>query len=113
MDQETVTNNALRTLRFKNMIKESDSAEMQMILEGVWAAGWEYYKAKCDNDRRGTSRPVDYYNPEGNKVGSFKSITEASNELIIPRKTICDNLKYPNRRMRNRHYFRYTKKETE
>ncbi len=113
MDRDATVNNALRDLKFKNIIKENDSAYAQMILEGVWSSGLEYQRAIDKKNRQGTSRKVTHYGQEGEPLGNYNSVTEASNELVIPRRTICHSLLHETSRMRNGHYFRYAEDEKE
>jgi hypothetical protein len=107
MNQDEIVNSALRELRFKNIIKDEDSSQTQLILQGVWTAGWEYHKKQCNLDRQGTARKISYYGNNDEKLRDFDSIEEAANKLEIPRKTIYNTLSGKFKRMRNSHYFRY------
>jgi hypothetical protein len=107
MDQDETVNSALRELRFKNIIKEEDSNQTQLILQGVWTAGWEYQREENKKNRQGTARKIDYYDRDDKKLDDFDSIEEAANKLEIPRKTIYSTLSGKFKRMRNGHYFRY------
>jgi hypothetical protein len=111
MDQDTTVNNALRDLKFKDIIKEKDSSYAQLILEGVWASGWEYQRAEDKKNRQGTCERITYYGIDNESLGTYESITQASDELVIPRKTICHSLRYKTARMRNGHYFKYAEDE--
>ncbi|MBK5202171.1 MAG: hypothetical protein JJE45_00415 [Prolixibacteraceae bacterium] len=108
MDQDTTVNNALRDLKFRNIIEEKSSEQTERILAEVWAAGLEYQRGIDKKNRQGTCKRVDYFGRNDENLGTFKSITEAENELEIPRKTIYNTLSGKFKRMRNGHYFRYT-----
>lgn len=107
MDQESTVNNALRDLKFRNIIEEKNSEQMERILTEVWVSGLEFQRGINRKNRQGTCRKVNYYGSNDEKLGTFKSIIEAENELEIPRKTIYNTLSGRFKRMRNGHYFRY------
>jgi hypothetical protein len=108
MDQSSVVNNALRDLKFRDIIKECDSDQAKIVLDGIWTSGYEYQKEKDRKDRQGTARKVTYYGQNDEPLGTYESVTKASNELVIPRKTIYNTLSGKYKAMRNGHYFRYT-----
>ena len=107
MDQENAVNNALRDLKFRDIIKEIDSKEVEMVLAGLWASGYEYQREIDRKNRQGTNRRVTYFGQDDEPLGTYDSITIASNVLEIPRKTICHSLYHETVRMRNGHYFEY------
>jgi hypothetical protein len=111
MDQDSTVNNALRDLKFRNIIKEIDSSQAQLILEAVWTAGLEYQRGLDKENRQGRNRIVEYFGKDNEKIGTYKSITEAGNELEIPRKTIYNTLNGKFKRLRNGHYFKYKEEE--
>jgi hypothetical protein len=112
MNQESTVNSALRDLKFKDIINDADSDETQFILEQVWTAGMEYQRDEDKKNRQGRNRRINYYSRDNLKLGTFKSIEEAGNELNIPRKTIYNTLSGKFRRLRNGHYFRYADDES-
>src|ERR1035437_6891704 len=107
MNQESTVNNALRDLKFRNIIQEKNSEQAEMILAGVWVAGMEYQRNEDNKSRQGMNRKITYYGRDDKTLGTFNSIVEAERELEIPRKTIYNTLSGKFKRLRNGHYFRY------
>lgn len=107
MTQDDVVNSIMRDMRFKGIVTEDNDSIVQGFIEQAWTAGFEWQKVKDTNDRQGRNNMITYYSQNDKPLGTYKSITEASNYLGIPRGTIKHSLYGQVTRMRNGHYFRY------
>jgi hypothetical protein len=107
MTQEQVVNGIVRDMRFKGIVTDENENIVQGFIEQAWTAGLEWQVVKDTNDRQGRNNEITYYAQNDKPLGTYKSITEASNQLAIPRGTIKHSLYGQTTRMRDGHYFKY------
>jgi hypothetical protein len=107
MTQENVVNSIMRDMRFAGIVTEENDNIVQEFIEQAWVAGMEHQRSEDAKNRQGRNNEITYYSNNDKPLGTYKSITEASDKLIIPRGTIKHSLYGQVTRMRNGHYFRY------
>jgi hypothetical protein len=112
MTQEQVVNGIVRDMRFGGIVTDDNENIVQGFIEQAWIAGMEHQRSEDAKNRQGRNNEITYYTKDDKPLGTYKSITEASNQLAIPRGTIKHSLYGQVTHMRNGHYFRYAENET-
>jgi hypothetical protein len=107
MTQENVVNSIMRDMRFEGIVTDDNDSIVQGFIEQAWIAGMEHQRSEDAKNRQGRNNEITYYSNNDKPLGTYKSITEASNQLAIPRGTIKHSLYRQVTKMRNGHYFKY------
>jgi hypothetical protein len=109
MTQENVINGIMRDMSLAGIVTEDNDNIVRRFIGQAWTAGFEWQRTIDTENRQGRNNEITYYTKDDKPLGTYKSITEASNQLAIPRGTIKHSLYGQVTHMRNGHYFRYAK----